>query len=357
MSFQDWCLQNDKQDLLDRWDYELNKYGPDVVSYQSGYSIYFKCPNGKHNSKSVSPYSIAGNGNACQCDECKLETDSFGVWCQVHDPEILERWDYELNAISPFEVLKGSRVKCYFKCPRGLHQSELKTINKITTRGYITCCTYCNSLGQYIFDNFGENSLDIYWDYTKNSRLPFDVSFGADSFKVYIKCIDNPEHPSYPITPSNFVRGRRCPCCKNEQTESKLQKHVRQYITDKYGYNILHEHKCTLLPINPKTSYVLPYDNQVLINQINHLIIEVMGEQHYTITGYVKEEAKRCDRTPQEELEYIQWKDEYKKQYALSQGCYYLAIPYWTEQDESYKQLIDDKIQEILSQTQQNEKP
>ena len=39
----------------------------------------------------------------------------------------------------------------------------------------------------------------------------------------------------------------------------------------------------------------------------------------------------------------------YKKQYALSQGYYYLEIPYWTESDESYKTLIDEKIKSILT--------
>lgn len=38
-----------------------------------------------------------------------------------------------------------------------------------------------------------------------------------------------------------------------------------------------------------------------------------------------------------------------KKQFALSHGYYYLAIPYTAENDESYKSMIDTKIHEILS--------
>ena len=60
--------------------------------------------------------------------------------------------------------------------------------------------------------------------------------------------------------------------------------------------------------------------------------------------------------TPEESLEYIQWKDEYKKQYALSHGYYYLAIPYTAEKDESYKIMIDSKIHEILSFSSNNTK-
>ena len=75
-----------------------------------------------------------------------------------------------------------------------------------------------------------------------------------------------------------------------------------------------------------------------------------MGEQHYNVNaGWVRKAAERSHMTKEELLAEIQWRDEYKKQYALSQGYYYIAIPYWTENDESYKTLIDDKIQSILT--------
>ena len=95
----------------------------------------------------------------------------------------------------------------------------------------------------------------------------------------------------------------------------------------------------------------MPYDNDVTIGKF-HLIIETMGEQHFKITNYVKQDAKKKNVSPEEELKYIHWKDEYKKQYALSHGYYYLAIPYTAEKDDSYKSMIDTKIHEIISQQQ-----
>ena len=75
-----------------------------------------------------------------------------------------------------------------------------------------------------------------------------------------------------------------------------------------------------------------------------------MGEQHYNAdSGWNRKYAQKNKLTNEESLEDLQWRDEYKKQYALSKGYYYLAIPYWTESDESYKTLIDQKIQEILN--------
>ena len=79
------------------------------------------------------------------------------------------------------------------------------------------------------------------------------------------------------------------------------------------------------------------------------MIIEVNGAHHYVANGFNKTRAEHFNSTPEKELSYVQWKDEYKKQYALSQGYHYLAIPYWTENDESYKTLIDDAIKSILT--------
>ena len=80
-----------------------------------------------------------------------------------------------------------------------------------------------------------------------------------------------------------------------------------------------------------------------------------MGVQHFKVVGFIKQAAKRHGISPEEELKNLQWRDEFKKQYALENGFFYLAIPYWTEKDHSYKTLIDNTIHEILSQTQQND--
>ena len=112
--------------------------------------------------------------------------------------------------------------------------------------------------------------------------------------------------------------------------------------------SINHEYECSIIAKNPVTNKLLPYDNDVVIED-KHLIIEVNGEQHYIADGWNATEAKRLNITPQEALEYLQCRDKIKMEYALSQNYSYLVIPYWTESDESYKTLIDEKIHEILT--------
>ena len=74
------------------------------------------------------------------------------------------------------------------------------------------------------------------------------------------------------------------------------------------------------------------------------LIIEVHGMQHYKISsGYFFSDTY--------ELHKRKLYDRYKRMYAKSKGYYYLEIPYWTEKNDTYKQLINNKIKEIISLT------
>lgn len=416
VSFAQWCKDNGKENILDRWDYELNKYNPDSISFKSNYRMYFKCPRRKHNSYPVVLGSISGNDNRCECHGCYLEENSFGKWCEENAPELLDLWDYGLNTKTPYQVAQSTKTKYYFKCPNMIHSSSLHDLAHITSRDHkISCsecnsfgfwceqnnpdilalwdydknkvspyevsrgthskyyfkcpkgkhdsqqkslsnvcrdhkilCETCNSFGQFIVDNYGESYLNQIWDYNKNVQSPFEISYGSSNKKVYLNCLDKPDHESYLIAPANFIQGKGCPSCRLENGTSKLANKVTKYIQDKYNYTLLQEHNCTLKCINPKTKRPLPYDNQIIIDDSTSLIIEVMGIQHFYASGFARKASQKHNTTPEEELQDLQWRDKYKKQYAISQGYYYLAIPYTAEKDDSYKSIIDEQIQFIL---------
>ena len=141
-----------------------------------------------------------------------------------------------------------------------------------------------------------------------------------------------------------FLCEFRCPDCVSEMDKSILQTKVSNYI-NYIGYDLLHENKCKLIPINPKTNYHLYYDNEIIDL---HLIIEVNGIQHYKITNFHKMSARKNNTSPEYELEYQKWKDEFKRNYALEHGYFYLEIPYWADDKNfTYRKMIDDKIAEI----------
>ena len=93
----------------------------------------------------------------------------------------------------------------------------------------------------------------------------------------------------------------------------------------------------------------LRYDNEIVELKI---IIEVMGIQHYKISNFTKKNAERRGMTLEEYFKYRQWIDEFKRQFVLDNGYFYLAIPYWTEETEEYKELIDNAIQEQIIKLQ-----
>lgn len=130
----------------------------------------------------------------------------------------MDRWDYELNNCKPSEIGHSTHIKYYFKCLVGKHKSELKDISNFTN-GQIGSmdCIGCNSFAEYLIKNYGENALDLYWDWNRNDILgvdPWKISKSANSPKVWIKC-QNINYHIYDITCNNFTSGARCGYCNN----------------------------------------------------------------------------------------------------------------------------------------------
>jgi hypothetical protein len=185
-------------------------------------------------------------------------------------------------------------------------------------------------------------SLDV-WNYELNKDSPYQYTHSSDKV-VWWNC-DNKVHRTYQRTiSSSVICGFRCSICSRNRRESFLQEKVRIYLTS-LKLRVKHERDCSIIPINPKTGFLLPFDNEITKLK---LIIEVNGHQHYDMNAYAKQTAKKRGTSPEEELKYQKWKDKYKKNYAISKGYSYLEIPYNADnKKETWKKLINDKIKEI----------
>lgn len=432
MSFYDWCVQHNRQDLLDRWDYDKNFKQPSEVGITAKTAYYFKCDKNKHPSSLYKITNITSYWDIAPvtCIYC----NSFAQWgidniCE----DFLEKyWDYIKNKdVDPWVLPKAARKKVWLKC-QDVHYHNSYDI--VAHSFYVgQRCPYCSKKRIHPKDSFaafnikrlGDDFLKKYWDYEKNIIDPFAISSHSDSCKVWIKCQDIGYHGSYEVKPHDYSSNKsncpychmvkihpldslgtkypevfevwsdknkispyeisprsdrrmyfKCNCgkhqdyyervqrvvdrefecvqCRIESTQSHLQAKVNKYLK-LLNYTYRNEYDCSLLGTNPLTGRRLPYDTEVIIGDVGRLIIEVMGQQHYDICSWHKFVADKKGTTPEAELEYIQYKDELKRQYAIEQGYEYLAIPYWTEKDQSYKILIDQKIHKILTQTQQND--
>lgn len=147
------------------------------------------------------------------------KSKSFELWCLENNQlKLLNRWDYELNNCNPSEVCYSTNKKFYFKCPRGIHKSELKKINSIAS-GYLGMgdCKVCKSFAQWGIDNICSDFLEKYWDYEKNVNInPWIISSGFEGHKVWIKCQEKDYHGSYEARCSDFKNNKNwCPYCCN----------------------------------------------------------------------------------------------------------------------------------------------
>lgn len=427
-SFYDWCIDNNRQDLLDRWNYELNVCDPQNITYASSDKVYFNCNmHANHRPSLVRLASLTSAGQNIKCIEC----NSFAQWIlDKYDQEYLDKiWNTELNTISPWEVSAKSHYDIYLNCCIVEHHKGYKTSAARFTGGQ-KVCGFCHGLQIHPLDSFaefgkkkyGEDFLEKYWDYSKNIVDPYKLSPHSGK-KVYLKCQSVSYHESYSVRINDFSceksncpycrglkvhmldsvgfkypiifefwsnknkltpydysvhsakkvwlkchdgkhedyqkqmretveAGFHCPQCSTLRKESYLEEAVRTYIVNKYPYRLEHEFACSVIAVNPDTGRKLPYDNDVFLSNDIHLIIEVHGKQHFMITYLTVLNAKQRHISAKDAFKQQQRRDEIKRSYINNLPNYFLLeIPYSSYVDESYKTLIDNKIQEILNNT------
>ena len=316
--------------ICDNCDYIFNR------SYKT-YNKYLKEDNKIYCEKCGN--NLIGRKNRCKT---RLKNGkSFEQWCVENNrQDVLDRWDYELNGCSPKDISYSTHIKYWFKCNKHVkHKSELKNINNLTggQEGSIEC-SQCNSIGQYIIDNYGEEFLWEIWS-DKNEISPFEVSCGSEQNFLW-NCPDSKHEPFQRDCKNSKKYNFRCPKCVEEREESLIEENTRLYL-EGLGYYILTEHNCTIRPVNPKTGRPLPFDNEIILENEKHLIIEVHGRQHYEKGTYSKTE---------EELKQRKLYDRYKRIKCIQAGYEYLEISYTAfDKEDTYKKMIDNKIREILN--------
>ena len=195
----------------------------------TSYQHYNKCRKGKLYYCFNCGNKIYGVKNS---NKTKLsKSKSFYDWCiENNRQDVLDRWDCELNDCSPRDISYCAKKKMWFKCnEHPEHKSELKNINHFTN-GHegVMDCKQCNSVAQYILDNFPKKKLEEVWDYEKNEDLdPWKIQKGSN-IKCWFMCQEKDYHESYKHRSNEFCNGRKCPYCAGKKVH-KLDS-LGQYI-------------------------------------------------------------------------------------------------------------------------------
>ncbi len=346
-SFKDWYLETSNELLLDLWDYPLNSCSPEEVSYGTEQEFFFKCPNHRHPSTKIKLYLLRHLKKPSYCKACK----SFAQWgIDNLGSTFLDDYWSDKNTADPWQVNKGTTEYVFIKCQSCTYHPDylVSPSNFIKHNSRCPLCSgYSGKIHQ--LDSLGSKYPKVFsiWPET-NMSSPYDYSPHSGK-QVNWKCSLG-IHPNYTRTINTSVKcDFRCPQCVSECSQSELQFKVSAYI-DELGYKLLHERNCTIIPRNPKhkksARYDMPFDNE--IPELK-LIIEVHGQQHYSMHEFHRMQSKKNGIPINELFKAQKLRDRYKSYIAFMNGYHYLVIPYWALKDDHYKILITNKINEILS--------
>ena len=328
------------------WNNKINDISPQEISYGSKKKFWFNCPRGLHNPIEISLEQIILRKKTI-CKKCNSFAQ-YGI--DLYGDNFLEKhWDYNKNTENPWKISYSSRKMIYIICQDNtMHGSYLIMCN-VFVNTTLKGCPMCNVRGingkPHKVDSLGvvlPKSIDVWCE--QNKLSPFDVT--KKSHKVVFWNCNNEVHIPYKRKISDSVASDfRCPSCMGEMNSSLLQVGVKEYF-ENFGYTVLHEYNCNLIAKSDKicSNPYLPYDNEILELK---LIVEVHGSQHYSYSTWHLLTAERNGTTPEYELLQQQKRDIFKKQYAIENGYNYLEVPYWTQENDIYKDLIDNKIIEI----------
>lgn len=218
-SFANWCEDNNRMDLIDRWDYDLNNISPSNVSYKSNKKYWFKCPENKHDSQLFNiQYLPAGKQNNLVCKKC----NSFAQYIinEFGERFLKEIWA-EDNVIDPWSIASKSSKKAIFICENNHSHKYVKEIEKYTNGSR---CPYCvnkkitieNSLlnkEKWIFNIWSE----------KNSITPDQISVKSGK-EIWWKCKAeiHEEYKRKAIDAYNY--NYECPqCIKNKRIDPRIK--------------------------------------------------------------------------------------------------------------------------------------
>lgn len=153
-TFEEWCIENSRNDILDLWDYEKNELSPSEISAKTKKRMFFKCPNGIHDSESRRILTITDSPtHRIICKQCEYHNiddligSSFGELVVIdYDKDRSERtkmpyWICECScgnivSVSQYKLYGGNKLTCAGKTSHSIYNNfgtdsyELKRLRR-----------------------------------------------------------------------------------------------------------------------------------------------------------------------------------------------------------------------------------
>lgn len=204
-----FCLKNNKQQLLDEWNYKKNKMRPSEYVSGSQKKVWWKCDNDHeweatiHNrikEKSGCPY-CAGK----KVSQGKNDLETYCI--KYNRQDLLQEWDYSMNNLCPNNYTKASKKVVNWKCEKG-HSWSASISNRYLHK---SGCPYCKKILQ---TSFPEQAVFYYvkqyFPDAKNrcKEQGFEIDIFIPSINVGIEYDGKRWHKN--IYNKDILKGEKC---------------------------------------------------------------------------------------------------------------------------------------------------
>lgn len=211
-SFKQWCIDNDRQDILNRWDYNKNNCDPEDISFKSNNKYYFKCPEGLHESGDYKICDIhKSKYPLLKCKKCNSFAQAV---INIYGKDYLKSIWSNQNEINPWDIAAKSNKQILLIC-----QVNTEHIYPITPNHFMdgVGCSYCSH-----HRIMNSNSLAFtypeaikFWS-DKNKKSPYEYAPNS-GIEVWWKC-NNGIHNDYSRSIADSkTRKYICPECGKAQ--------------------------------------------------------------------------------------------------------------------------------------------
>lgn len=211
MNLREWCIENNRNDLLLEWDIVKNKelgYTPNSIPFTFRTKVHWICEKGHPYLCTV--YHKTRSGVKCPvCLNMKI-IKGINDLATLY-PNIAAEWD-ESNEKSPTEYAPKSGIKVKWRCKLG-HIYESKIIDRVNKEyGCPICSNHQVLVG---FNDLASQRPDLLreWDYLKNDKKPDEIIYSTQ-IKYYWIC---DKGHSYMASVYNRSNGTGCPYCLNQE--------------------------------------------------------------------------------------------------------------------------------------------
>ncbi len=200
--------------LITEWNYNKNDgLDPKFVSISKSHlKVWWVCKICGYEWE-TSPYVRSSMG--CGCPACNHKVTVKGKTLGDMFPDISRDWDYESNALSPFDFLPSSNKKVWWICKNCGYKYQSTISHKVSRNQGCPLCSH-----QILVKGINDlattyNQIALDWDKAKNKMDASEVSAGSNK-KYWWKC-HTCGYEWQAVVASRTKRNTQCPHCSNSK--------------------------------------------------------------------------------------------------------------------------------------------